>query len=107
MFSPPAGFEPASIDERPRISRLLTGSSLENKEIWYISTPASVSLSSIEELSLRAIEERAEVITHNGDAYAFVTDAKDGKTSTKVMVPSSSDSGYLTSRSILHHSLSH
>lgn len=95
-YRPPSGFEPASIDEAPRISQLLTGPNLEGKEIWYITAPASVALSSIEGLSMQAIQEREQIVSHNGDGYAFVPDANEANGFTKVMVPNSSNDGYHT-----------
>ena len=97
-YSPPSGFKAASIDEAPRVSQLLTGSNLEGKEIWYITAPALVPLSSIEGLSLQAIKEREQIASHDGDGYAFVPDANEANRFTKVMVPNSSNDGYHTSR---------
>jgi hypothetical protein len=93
-YTPPSGFEVASIDDAQRVSHLLKDSNLRGKEIWYITAPASVSLSSVEELSLLNIQERKEILSHNGDAYAFVPDASEAKSYTKVMVPNSSDDSY-------------
>lgn len=85
------------IDETPQISQLFSSSNLEGKEIWYITAPASVPLSSIDDLSSQAIEKRENILSHNGDGYSFVPDANEGEAITKVMVPSSSKSGYHTS----------
>lgn len=96
-YTPPSGFEPALIDETPQISQLLSSPNLEEKEIWYITVPASVPLSSIENLSLQAIEKRENILSHNGDEYYFVPDSNEVEAAAKVMVPSSSKTGYHTS----------
>jgi hypothetical protein len=97
-YRPPLGFEQASIDEAPRISQILNNSNLEGKEIWYITAPAAVPLSSLEDLSLQAIQERKQILSYNGDDYAFVPDSSESNASTKVMVPNSSNDGYRTGR---------
>lgn len=96
VYSPPSGFVLTSVDETPRISQQLKGSNLEGKEIWYITAPASVPVSSIEDLSLQAIQERKVILSQNGDDYAFMADTSDTSESTKVMIPKSSDGGYHT-----------
>lgn len=57
-----------------------------------------MSLSSVEELSLLKIQECKEILSHNGDAYAFVPDASEAKSYTKLMVPNSSDDNYYMGR---------
>lgn len=98
VYRPPSGFEPASINEAQRISQLLKGSNIEGKEIWYITAPASVPLSSIEGLSLLAVKERKKILSYKGDDYAFASGASEVKASTKVMVPNTSDGSYRTGK---------
>jgi hypothetical protein len=100
VYSPPPGFQLASIDESPRISQQLKGSNLEGKEIWYITAPVSVPLSSIEDMSLQAIQERKVVLSHDGDDYAVIADSSEANESTMVMLPKSSDDGYHTGKHI-------
>jgi hypothetical protein len=98
VYSPPSGFQLTSIDESPRITQQLKGSNLEGKEIWYITAPVSVPLSSIENMSLQAIQEHKVVLSHNGDDYAVIEDSSGANESTMVMLPKSSDDGYHTGK---------
>lgn len=98
VYTPLPSFEPASIDDAQGLSKLLKSSNLQGKEIWYITAPASVPLSSIEELSLLNIKERKEILSHNGDEYSFVQDTSEAKEYTKVMVPNTAGDGYRTGR---------
>jgi DNA-directed RNA polymerase I subunit RPA34.5 len=71
---------------------------LEGKQIWYITAPASVPLSSIEQVSLRDIEKNKKVLSHMGNDYGFIQDAAEVKTYSKIMTPNSSDDGYRTGK---------
>jgi hypothetical protein len=102
-YEPPAGFENASVDGAPKSSQLLKESNLQGKQIWYITAPASVPLSSVKEFSLLDIKERRKILSHDGDNYSFVQDASEAKTSTKILVPNASDDGYRSSMQAYPH----
>lgn len=99
-YAPPSGFEPVSIthDEIPRASQLLQDSNLQGKEVWYITAPASVPLSTIKEFSLQGVEEHKEILSYNGDDYAFVPDASEARAHTKIMVLSGPSNNYVAGR---------
>jgi hypothetical protein len=97
-YSPPTGFESASVKGTPKSSQLFKESNLQGKQIWYITAPASAPLSSIEELSLLDIKEHRKVLSHKGDDYGFIEDESEATAITKVLVPSSSDDGYRSGR---------
>ncbi|RDW67981.1 hypothetical protein BP6252_09377 [Coleophoma cylindrospora] len=93
-FVPPKGFESKKLDgESFKSSKLFTKSNLEGKQIWYITAPASVPISAIEEVSLKAMKKGKPAVTHNGEDYGFVEDTED-KTYTKILVPNGSEDGY-------------
>jgi hypothetical protein len=95
-----------SIDADPKLSKLFHKSSLEGKQIWYITAPASVSLSSIGQMSLRDIEKGKKALSHNGNDYGFTQDASEDKTNTMIMIPNSSDDGYRAGKYNRYHRVS-
>jgi hypothetical protein len=86
---------------------LLKDSNLEGKEIWYITAPASVPLSSIKEFSLQGVEENKEILSYNGDEYALVPDASEAMAHTKVMVPNGPGNDYLAGRHAYTNTIFH
>jgi len=99
-FKPPPGFENTSIDDSPKASKFLKKSNLEGKQIWYITAPASVSISSIEKISLQDIKDGKPILLHEGSNYGFAQDIAQDKTYTKIMAPNESNDGYCTGKYI-------
>jgi hypothetical protein len=97
-YKPPTGFEVASIDDTPKTSKLFSKSGLEGKQIWYITAPASVPISSIQKVSLAGIKQGEAILSHNGSNYGFQQDASVNSTYTKIVMPNSSDDGYRTGK---------
>ncbi|KAK0113721.1 hypothetical protein ONS95_013969 [Cadophora gregata] len=99
-YKAPPGFDLASIDVTSRASQILSKSSLEGKQIWYFTAPASVPISSIEAMSLLDAKNGKPILTHDGDDYGFMKDSAEETAYTRILVPSS-DAGYkATSREI-------
>ena len=78
-------------------SQLFKKSSLEGKQVWYFTAPSSLSLSSIEQISLKDVQAGKAVIKHKDSVYGFIEDSAEDKTYTQIMVPDGSDDGYRTS----------
>jgi len=97
-FKPPLGFELSSIDSPSSASKLFKESHLEGKQIWYITAPASVSISAIEQISLQDIKKGKTILSHNSNDYAFVQDVAVDKTYTKIMAPIGSHDSYRTGK---------
>jgi hypothetical protein len=97
-YKPPAGFENASLDSTPKAAQTFKKLNLEGKEIWYFTAPASLSLSSIEQMSLKDAKAGKAILNHKGNEYGFIRVAAEDKTYTKIMVPHGSDDGYRTSK---------
>jgi hypothetical protein len=93
-FKPPHGFEATSSKSSSAISKTFSKANLAGKEIWYITAPASVPASAIQQVSLQ--NSKKTNISHNGSKYGFVEDVADDKTYTKLMVPSDRTDGYET-----------
>ncbi|PBP20835.1 hypothetical protein BUE80_DR008455 [Diplocarpon rosae] len=93
-FNPPTGFKIAEIEEESNASELLEKSSLEGKQIWYFTAPASIPISSIKEMSLSDAKDGKAILSYKDNDYGFTKDSIEDKAYTKIMVPSSSDKVY-------------
>jgi hypothetical protein len=93
-YLPPTGFEKRSISDLSHASQLFSSSNLKNKQIWYITAPASVPISSVKKMTLRDAKNRKSVLTHNENDYGFVQDTSKDKEFIKIMVPNAKDNGY-------------
>ncbi|KAG4416156.1 hypothetical protein IFR04_010675 [Cadophora malorum] len=101
-YQPPPGFDLVSLNGTSRASQMLKKSSLEGKQIWYFTAPASVPISSVKTMSLLDAKNGKPILTHEGDDYGFMTDSAEDTTYTRILVPGS-DAGYkATSKSIDH-----
>ena len=102
-FNPPAGFTAASVDDSRKSSQLFGDSNLESKQIWYITAPASVSIDTIKDMSLRGVRSGKVVLSQKGNEYRFVEDTAENKTYTKLMLPNKAKNGYRIGMLIPHY----
>ncbi|KFY91760.1 hypothetical protein V500_04478 [Pseudogymnoascus sp. VKM F-4518 (FW-2643)] len=87
-FAPPKGYTP--LPASSSTNSLLTPAALANKQIWHITAPASLSLSSLKNLSLPATGAKdgdAPTISLPGGKYTVALAASTADT-TRVLVPS-------------------
>ncbi|KAH8791568.1 DNA-directed RNA polymerase I subunit RPA34.5-domain-containing protein [Hyaloscypha finlandica] len=97
-YKPPVGFERASLEGTPKAEHMFKRSSLEGKQIWYFTAPASLPVSAIAQMSWKDATDGKPIINHNGNEYGFMRDSAEDKTYTKIMVPDGSDDGYRTAK---------
>ncbi len=89
------------MDATPKVAQKFKKSSLEGKQVWYFTAPASLPISSIKQVSLRDTRISKAIVTHNGNEYGFIRDSADENTCTKIMVPKGSD-GYRIGEAVSH-----
>jgi hypothetical protein len=75
---------------------MFRNSSLEGKQIWYFTAPASLPISSIGQMSLNDITTSKAILNHKGTEYGFIRDLAEDMTYTKIMVPLSPGDAYRT-----------
>ena len=78
-YEPPSGFETATIAFAPdsRLDDILSPSNLERVQIWHITAPASIPISSIKELSARSIVDGSTILSYKNAEYGLVPDTAD------------------------------
>lgn len=97
-FVPPTGFDALKPTSAPKIAKLLSADKLAGKQIWYITAPASIPITSLKEISLRDVEKGKPAITLNGTDYGFVKDAGAEKDGAKLLVPNKDGKKYEASQ---------
>ena len=97
-FVLPKGFEPLKADSEPKVSKLLSQSKLAGKQIWYITAPASLPITSIKSVALKDVQKGKPVATINGQSYGFQKDEGPEKDNAKLLVPSREGGRYETSK---------
>ena len=71
----------------PQATSLLSAPALAAKQLWYITAPASVPISSIRSVSLRDVQAGRPAITVHGQSYGFVRPDSGADAHTRVLVP--------------------
>ncbi|KAK3704514.1 hypothetical protein LTR37_013797 [Vermiconidia calcicola] len=87
-FKPPTGF--TALDPALLLSNNATASpptNLQGKQVWHITAPSTVPLSSITELALDSIKSGQPVLTHNSIEYILNEDSSAGDGDSTVLVP--------------------
>jgi hypothetical protein len=79
---------------------MFTKANLEGKQIWYFTVPASIPISSIQQTSLRAVENSEVIFSSKIGKYGFTQDSAEDKIYSKIMVPRISEDGYCTGRNL-------
>jgi hypothetical protein len=101
-FIPPTGFEPATIKNEGNVAGSFKKANMSGKQVWYITAPSSVSISSIQTMSLLDIKNGDSVYAQDGIGYGFsqaLQDDLEESSNTVVMVPDTKD-GYRTGKHI-------
>ena len=97
-YRAPIGFEAATISFTPEsgIDEVFMPSNLESKQIWYITTPASVPINLVKQVSAQSITDGSCVLTHKSADYGLVPDAGDNAkgASKRLLIPQVQDNEY-------------
>ena len=93
VFKPPPGFEPASVSVHPssQAMNMFSPTNFAGKEIWHITAPSSVPISSIKEVSQQSILSRSSILTYKGSDYGLIPNSG---TEEALLLPSAEDNDY-------------
>ena len=101
IYKPPDGFEPTSITFHPasKLSEILAPSNLQGKQIWHITIPESVPISSFKEVSTQNIENGASILEYHGAEYGLVPESVvEQRNSPALLLPSTQTNNYQLSK---------
>ena len=85
-FNAPSGFKPMKEDAISTRTDLFRPKNTKDKEIWYISAPASLPITALKEVALEKFAKQQAIMTHNGESYTLVSDPAVRDT-TRVLLP--------------------
>jgi len=92
-FAPPPGYK--ALNTKSALAKtansLFDPSTISSKQIWHITAPSSVPLSSIKSVSLSAIQSRQTILSHDGIDYNL---AEEPTNNARVLLPSSKSDAY-------------
>ena len=93
IFEPPPGFESASIvvHQSSQAIDMFSPTNLAGKEIWHITAPSQVPISSIKEVSQQSILSRSSVLSYKGSNYGLIPNSS---TNEALLLPSVEDNDY-------------
>ena len=100
-YEPPPGFKPATVSVHPssEISEILEPSNLKDKQIWHITAPALVPLTSVKEVAVQDIRDGATIVSHKGSDYGFAPEISAGQaTDHTLILPSAHSNEYRLSK---------
>ena len=72
----------------------MSTSALHGKELWHITVPNAVPVSSITEVSTKSIFSGAAILSHNGAEYGLIPETQDKTALRLVLIPSSETANY-------------
>ncbi|KAI4126557.1 MAG: hypothetical protein LQ338_003675 [Usnochroma carphineum] len=93
-YDPPPGFKAVTITPSTKIQDLFSDVNLRGKQIWHITAPKSVPISSIKEVSIEKVSTGGSIMSHDGADYGLVTEADDDGVEKVLLVPSPGDNIY-------------
>ena len=76
-YKPPDGFESASIPfNNAKVQHLFSQPQFEEKQIWYLTLPATVPIEKVIEMSFANLHTSDPFLSHNGSSYSVVQETK-------------------------------
>ncbi|KAL8708777.1 MAG: hypothetical protein Q9225_007555 [Loekoesia sp. 1 TL-2023] len=93
-YHPPPGFEAATVRSSSIVQHLFAKENLQRKQIWHITAPASVPISSIKEVPIRKVDSGGSILSYKDADYGLVTEADENPNEKVLLIPSSEDNGY-------------
>lgn len=93
-YKPPAGFEAASISSSSKIRDLFSEESLRGKQIWHITAPASVPITSIKEVPIQTVTTGDSILSYKDSEYGFIQGSSKDADGKILLVPSAKNDVY-------------
>ena len=95
-YTPPSGFEAASISARPRSeqAQLLSPTSLQGKQIWHITVPQGVGISSLTQVAKSSVQDGSAILPYKGADYGLMAEADGIESPEMLLLPFPKDERY-------------
>lgn len=93
-YYPPPGFQVATVTFSSRIQDLFSRENLEGKQIWHITSPASVPINLIKEIPIQNVASGGPILSYNDAQYGLEAEADVDHIEKVLLIPSSNDNSY-------------
>lgn len=104
VYEPPAGFESTSISIHPasKLSETIAPSNLQGKQIWHITTPESVPISLVKEVSTEDIGNGTSILEYHGAKYGLIPESEAEQASSRaLLLPYTQTNNYQPSKTTI------
>jgi len=95
-YALPPGFEAVTISSQPasRQAELFSPISLQGKQLWHITVPAGVSITSVTEVATQSVQDGSAILSYKGADYGLIAEPDDINTRERLLLPSAEDNKY-------------
>jgi len=96
-YEPPEGFEAATIAHTPssQVGEIFMPENLGGKQVWHITTPASVPIESVKHVSAQSIQDGSSILSYKGAEYGLVSGIADESAHSRgLLLPCSERNSY-------------
>ena len=95
-YAPPPDFEaaPIAVQSTSKQAELFSPTSLQGKQIWHITVPADIPISSVTDVARKSLQDGSSTLAYNGADYGLIAEAKGTRTGETILVLSAEDNMY-------------
>jgi len=83
-----------------KVVDVFSASNLAGKQLWYITAPASVPISSVKQVSLEDVQLGKPALSLNGYEYGFVQEIAEDRGRDNFLIPDKSHTAYRIGKSL-------
>lgn len=78
------------------VAKFFSKAQLEGKQVWYITAPASLPVTVVQDLSIpvNSAEEGRPVLSHNGEDYRMIFDDPSASSTYRLLIPNKKGNEY-------------
>jgi hypothetical protein len=100
IYNPPDGFAILTENNNgnQKVAEVFSRTNLAGKQLWYITAPASVPISSVKQVSLQDVQLGKPALSLGGRDYGFVQDQAGDRSFTNVLIPEENSTAYRVGR---------
>lgn len=95
-YALPPGFEAVTISSQPtsRQAELFSHISLQGKQLWHITVPAGVSITSVTEVATQSVQDGSAILSYKGADYGLIAEPDDINSRERLLLPSAEHNKY-------------
>jgi len=102
-YALPPGFEAVRIPSQPtsRQAEIFSPTSLQGKQLWHITVPAGVSITSVTEVATQSVQDGSAILSYKGADYGLIAELENSDTRERLLLPSAEENKYMPSSHVI------